>query len=266
MGIGVGAFAFSGTPGGDGAGPSAPLTTGTQPTQSAGGGADVSRAEWAKQANAVCRKLNDASAALGEATSREQLLELLPKGLDLADGALVELRALPAPKAQRASIERMATLFEGYTKTERNAVTALAAGDTATFASMTGRAFALNNRGNEIARSLGARACAAGGSEKSELARVLERHRVVVAVLYSPDAAVDRLAIREARAGANAVEAGFVAIDVYDAKEIASVAQAYPLRGAPAVIVFKRFGGAVTQIPGYADRETVAQAAENAAL
>jgi hypothetical protein len=258
MGIGVGAFAFSGTPG--------DLAMSTLKRPAANTAPAGSRKAWVKQANAVCADLNADSAALGTPTGRERMLEILPKGLDLADATLIQLRAIPAPAADQTRIGRMLALFGGFIKVERQAVEALKGGDTAAFVQLNGRAFGLNNRGNVIARDLGAAKCAEGGSEDSELTRALKRDAVVVAVLYSPDSTVDRLAIREARAGAKAVDAGFVAIDVYNTREIAPVAAESQVRSAPAVLVFARYEGAVTQIAGYADRETVAQAADNAAV
>jgi hypothetical protein len=263
-GVGAGAFAFTGTPGESGE----PVAAIQRPAKRAAGqaapAASVSRARWVKQANAVCARLNQEADELGTPQSREQLLTMLPQALALADAALAELRALPAPRRDRARIARMLDLFGRFAAIEREAVKALEAGDSAEFARRTAQAFALNDRGNRIARALGAGKCAEGGSDDTELARELERHPVVVAVLYAPDAAVDRLAIREARAGADLAEAGFVAIDVYDAKEIAPVAAQYAVRGAPSVFVFTRPEGAVTQFAGWVDRETVAQAADNA--
>lgn len=259
LGIGVGAFAFSGTPGSDVATP-----TLKRPAKTAAAG--VTRAAWAKQANAICADLNADAADLGTPAGREKMLVVLPKGLDLADSALVALRAVPAPAADEPRIAKMLGLFGGFVKKERQAVEALRAGDTAAFVQLNGRAFALNNKGNVLARDLGAAECAEGGSEDSELTRALKHDSVVVAVLYSPDSTVDQLAIREARAGARAAKAGFVAIDVYNTREIAPVAAESQIRGAPAILVFARYEGAVTQIAGWADRETVAQAADNAAV
>ena len=88
----------------------------------------------------------------------------------------------------------------------------------------------------------------------------------MVAVLYTPGSAVDLITVAEARAGAGEVRAGFVAIDVTDTRSVALLASRYDVRDAPAVLVFARWRGAVNVLNGYADRETVAQAAENAAL
>lgn len=264
--LGVGAaFAFSETPDADEPPPppkEAPETTAAEPAPAAKA---VSRRTWARRANAICRDLTAKASELGTPKSRAEMLDVLRRRLDLADAALADLRELPAPRRDRARIARMLRHFARYLAFERRALAALRNGEASAFARLNGRAFAANDRGNRIARDLGARACAVGGREDTELARALQRHRVVVAVLYSPDATVDRLAIREARAGAAAVRAGFAAIDVYDTSEIAPVAAEYAVRGAPSVLVFARYKGAVSEFEGYVDRATVAQAAANAA-
>ena len=101
------------------------------------------------------------------------------------------------------------------------------------------------------------------------LGRELERHGVAVVALYLPDSAVDRMAIREARAGAAAAGAGFLALDVSNERAIAPLANRFGLRGAnalvvPATVVFRRGPEVVTRISGFADREIVAQASEDA--
>ena len=103
-------------------------------------------------------------------------------------------------------------------------------------------------------------------AKKSPLERALKKHGVVVVVLYSPDAAVDSLATREARAGALAVGAGFLAVDVSNENAVATFATAFDVRQAPALLVFKRGPEMVTRIDGFADRDTVAQAAGTAQL
>ena len=260
--LGFGAFALTGTSGGD----DAPLPPIKSSAKKAAPAPSISRSAWAKQANAICLSLNEETAALGTPQSRTEMLELLPRSLELADAALVELRALPMPRSQRADVKKMLNHFGRFVSLEQQAVTSLTANDTAGFARFTALAFKANDRGNTVARRLGADQCAEGGSDDTKLARELERNRVVVAVLYTPGSNVDTLAIAEARAGAQEAGAGFVAIDVYDAKEIAPVAAQYAaLRSAPAVLILERFAGAVTQFAGYVDRATVAQAVDNAA-
>jgi hypothetical protein len=99
--------------------------------------------------------------------------------------------------------------------------------------------------------------------ERSELERALDRDRAVVVVFYTPKSAVDSAAIREARAGALAVDAGFVSVNVKRNREVEKLAADYGVMHAPGVLVFLR-GPRVASQFGYADRETVAQAVVNA--
>lgn len=101
---------------------------------------------------------------------------------------------------------------------------------------------------------------------KTRLERKLAKNPVVVVVLYSPDSAVDAMATREARAGALDAGVGFLAVDVTNAKAVAALATNFDVREAPALLVFQRGLKIATKIAGFADRETVAQAAENALL
>ena len=49
---------------------------------------------------------------------------------------------------------------------------------------------------------------------RTALEAALREHRSVVVVLFTPDGGVDSAAVREARAGAGAVDAGFMAVNV----------------------------------------------------
>ena len=259
----VGALAFAATPGEDG--PVEERSGDESGTGSETGTAKpLSLAAWRRQANAICAELNEHTGALRAPGGRREAAALVPQALDAAEAALADLRALTPPPARRARVERMLRLFARFVALERRAVQALSAGDAAAYSRLNARAFALEDRGNVIARRLRVRECARGGSDESELARALERNRVVVVVVYTPESPVDRLAIREARAGAASVDAGFVPVDAYDPSEIAPIATEYPVRQAPAVLVFTRLRGAVKQFPGYVDRETVAQAVDDA--
>jgi hypothetical protein len=96
-----------------------------------------------------------------------------------------------------------------------------------------------------------------------DLSRALENHSVVVVLFYEPGGAYDRIQTREARAGALAANAGFVAVDASSDREVAWLAQKYEVTEAPAVLIVTR-KGLVNRIYGFAERATVAQAAENA--
>lgn len=105
------------------------------------------------------------------------------------------------------------------------------------------------------------------------LALALRSHRVVVVSLYTPGATVDALATAEARHGAALAGAGFVSFNVADERAVSPLSSL--LTGAPtaadrvldgpAVLVFERPDTLFVRFNGFADRDTVAQAAANAA-
>jgi hypothetical protein len=97
------------------------------------------------------------------------------------------------------------------------------------------------------------------------VARALLDHHVVVVSLFSPRAKVDGTALSEARAGAEAADAGFVRINVLRQREIAALNAKLGVMYDPTVLVFRRPYELFVQLDGFADRETVAQAATDAA-
>ena len=93
----------------------------------------------------------------------------------------------------------------------------------------------------------------------------LAADRVVVVALYDPRAKIDGTAMREARAGAEKAGSSFVPVDVRDNGDVDSLNSKYGVLQDPAVLVLRPPGSLVVRIDGFADRETVAQAALNAA-
>jgi hypothetical protein len=96
------------------------------------------------------------------------------------------------------------------------------------------------------------------------LADALRRHDVVVAAIFTPKAAVDRLARAEAEAGAKAAGAGFVALNLLQKKNGEPLATELGALKAPSVLVYKRPAKVSVHLYGFADMATVAQAAANA--
>jgi hypothetical protein len=98
------------------------------------------------------------------------------------------------------------------------------------------------------------------------LADALIRHPAVVVALYTPKGKIDPIGFAEAKQGAALARVGFVAVNVFDTAIAAPLMRklGVVLR-APTVLVFKRSGDLATRIDGFADRVTVAQAAQNAA-
>jgi hypothetical protein len=105
------------------------------------------------------------------------------------------------------------------------------------------------------------------------LALALHSHDVVVVSLYAPRASVDAMATDEARQGAELAGAGFVALNVADEKVVSPLASlltgaptpADRVADGPAVLVFQRPKNLFVRFNGFVDRDTVAQAAANAA-
>jgi hypothetical protein len=105
------------------------------------------------------------------------------------------------------------------------------------------------------------------------LAVALRGNPVVVVALYAPNSSVDAVAREEARQGAALAGAGFVALDVSNDKVAAPLTSL--LTGAataadrvlddPAVLIFQQPKTLFVRFNGFTDRDTVAQAAENAA-
>jgi thiol:disulfide interchange protein len=87
---------------------------------------------------------------------------------------------------------------------------------------------------------------------------------VTVVALYDPSAALDEMALAEARAGAAEVKAGFLAISVRNEPQVRPLAKLLGVLGSPSILVYERPNTLFVRLEGFTDRETVAQAAANA--
>jgi hypothetical protein len=105
-------------------------------------------------------------------------------------------------------------------------------------------------------------------TEQSGLPRAVVKElatgHVVVVSLYDPEAKIDDTALREATAGAALAGAAFVKVDV-TTSAIDGLNRRYGVLQDPAVLVLRPPGDLIVRIDGFADRDTVAQAATNAA-
>jgi hypothetical protein len=95
--------------------------------------------------------------------------------------------------------------------------------------------------------------------------RALAKHRVVVVSLVVPGSHVDELAAGEAKAGAKLGGAGYLALNVLNERVAHAVLTKLNGVKEPSLLVLKRSGEIVVALEGFVDRETVAQAAANAA-
>jgi hypothetical protein len=94
----------------------------------------------------------------------------------------------------------------------------------------------------------------------------LVSHPVVVVSLYAPTVTTDSEAMEEAKAGAKAAGAGFVAFNVYDEKQARQLAKLLSNNfqaANPEVLFFKRPRSLAFELHGFADSQVVAQAASN---
>ena len=104
--------------------------------------------------------------------------------------------------------------------------------------------------------------------EETGLPRVLKaalaQNRVVVVGLYDPDSAVDRISLDEARAGARAAGVGFIAVNVFAEAQSRPLVKLLGALENPGVLVYRRPDRLFARFSGFADGDTVAQAAANA--
>jgi hypothetical protein len=97
------------------------------------------------------------------------------------------------------------------------------------------------------------------------IARALGQHRVVVVSLYNPYSEVDGISFAEARAGAQLAGAGFLPLNLLRKAEVGKLTELLGLLPDPGLLVYVRPGRLAVKISGFADKESVAQAAQNAA-
>lgn len=100
----------------------------------------------------------------------------------------------------------------------------------------------------------------------TSVASAFSGRKVVVVVLHAPDVPLDQMAVAEARNGAAAAGAGFVALNVYKESQARPLTKMLGVLEDPTVLVFKRPGELFLRLAGFADEKTVEQAARNASL
>jgi hypothetical protein len=97
------------------------------------------------------------------------------------------------------------------------------------------------------------------------LAQAFGRYSTVVVSLYDPYSQVDGISFAEAKAGAALAGVGFVPLSVLSQAQVGKLTEQLGLLPDPGVLVYVRPGTLAAKISGFADKETVAQAAQNAA-
>jgi uncharacterized protein YceK len=96
------------------------------------------------------------------------------------------------------------------------------------------------------------------------VARALRKHSVVVVTLTAPRGGDDVVTRSEAQAGATAMNAGYVNIDVFRQRPGATILRKLGVVDTPDVLVVKRNGNIFSDFHGFVDRGVVAQAVADA--
>jgi thiol:disulfide interchange protein len=105
---------------------------------------------------------------------------------------------------------------------------------------------------------------AAPGAAPTTIAAVLRKHRVAVVLVYDPQTKIDRFSLGEAQLGAERAHAGFLRVSVMKQQQVLPFAKTFGVLQVPTVLFFARPGKLVQKLDGYADQDSVAQAALNA--
>ena len=109
------------------------------------------------------------------------------------------------------------------------------------------------------------KAARAAGLPES-LAQALGRSKIVVVSLYDPYSQVDGTSFAEAKAGAGLAGAGFVGLNVLSQRDVGKLTEQLGVLDDPGVLVYVRPASLAAKLTGFSDKETVAQAARDAAV
>ena len=126
-----------------------------------GGDDEPSGADWAAQANQICRTYAQRIQATGQPTTPTGAVAYIRRAIPLAQEEVEKLRALETPEADRAKIDRMLDSVEASIDALGAVLRARVSGDEAAVEDATQRGAQASAVSDRIARELGATACAA---------------------------------------------------------------------------------------------------------
>jgi hypothetical protein len=128
-----------------------------------GGGSSsrLSKPEYVRRADAICRQSNTKIDALGapdqhDPTAQEKAIGEL---IDIQRTAVADLRRLPPPEADQSTLGKWLGLVNQTVDQMRAVRTALTAGDSAGVAGGNAKGRALNDQADQIARGYGLKQC-----------------------------------------------------------------------------------------------------------
>ncbi|MGH3015685.1 MAG: hypothetical protein ACRDNR_00030 [Gaiellaceae bacterium] len=284
LGAGFGAYAFGQAPE-PASEPLPPTTTEAAPAKPKAAGA-VGRKAWAAEMNALC------ATAVSELEGMALREHPTPKELESLLKALVKTSAtfdkafarVGWPRGEKAAVVALRAASVRETALGRSALKAFRAHDFERFLRVVDRNSAGDGWKAEM-RRLGARKCAReielgdatrsaerakGGHAKMPPAVALEWalyfKRSAVVLFYTPTSGLDGTTVLETRSAALDTGAAFLPVNVKANGQVSELAERYDVLEAPAILVFVR-GPApklAARFDRFADRQTVAQAVENA--
>jgi hypothetical protein len=234
---------------------------------------EVDPATWAQQANALCAQFNEQGEALGQFESPKQAEEWFANALELVKGFEADFVALGWPTGGQASVLKVQMRNSRAVESVERFLAAIKARDGKRLIELTDDEPAdktASKQTDAVLRELGATECTKDFAEDWQLKRTsallqwqLMTYPAVVVVFYSPESDLDKAAVLEARAASLETDAGFVAVDVTDEKQVAAFATGFEVAGSPTVLVISRGPRLRSAFTGIVDRETVAQAVAN---
>ena len=127
-----------------------------------GGGGRLSKAEYSKQADAICTKYNAKIRALGRPTSIAGLPTYVDRALPLARKGTAELRALEPPKDEEQTAKEWLDQNDSVVGSMERLRDAAKKGDRAGIQAALTEASSANQTANRLARRLGLGVCAQG--------------------------------------------------------------------------------------------------------
>lgn len=127
-----------------------------------GGSSRLSKAEYAKRADAICTKYNAKIRALGRPTAISGLPAYVDKALPLARKGDDELRALKPPKDDEQTAKEWLDQNDSVVGSMERLRNAAKKGDRPGIQTALNEASSANQTANRLARRLGLRVCAQG--------------------------------------------------------------------------------------------------------
>jgi hypothetical protein len=127
-----------------------------------GGGAPLSRSDYAAKADAICSKYNKQTSSLGQPKDLEGLAKAFDKAIPLLDNALDDLHGLKPPQNEQSTVDQWLTqtenLRDDLTKVRDQARAKNLKGVQDAFA----QAQSDDKQGNQLAGKLGLKVCSKG--------------------------------------------------------------------------------------------------------